>query len=45
MTKRKWLLGATVLALVGIAFFARGFWTGEKTDARAQALAPGGGPG
>jgi RND family efflux transporter MFP subunit len=39
MTKRKWLLGAAVIALVGIAFFARGFWTGEKTDARAQGAA------
>lgn len=39
MTKRKWLLGAAVLALVGIAFFARGFWTADKTDARAQGAA------
>jgi RND family efflux transporter MFP subunit len=39
MTKRKWLLGAAVLALVGIAFFARGFWTADKTDARAQGSA------
>ncbi len=36
MTKRKWLLGVAVLALVGAAFFARGFWTADKTDARAQ---------
>ena len=36
MSKRKWLLGAAVLALVGLAFFARGFWPADKTDARAQ---------
>jgi RND family efflux transporter MFP subunit len=39
MTKRKWLLGAAVVALVGAAFFARGFWTAGKTDARAQGAA------
>ena len=44
MTKRKWLLGAAVLALVGIAFFARGFWTADKTDARAQGAANRGVP-
>lgn len=32
-------MGAAVLALVGIAFFARGFWTADKTDARAQSAA------
>lgn len=39
MSKRKWLLGAAVLALVGIAFIARGYWPAAKTDARAQAPA------
>lgn len=36
MAKRKWLLGAAVLALVVVALFARGLWTADKTDARAQ---------
>lgn len=36
MSNRKWFLGAAVLALVGLAFFARGFWPSDKTDARAQ---------
>lgn len=39
MAKRKWLLGAAVLALIVVAFFARGFWTTDKTDARAQGAA------
>lgn len=40
MAKRKWLFGAAVLALVGIAFLTRGFWTPAKTtDARAQGAA------
>jgi membrane fusion protein, multidrug efflux system len=41
MTKRKWLLGLGLLALVGIVFFARSFWTAEKTSAQAQP-GPGG---
>jgi multidrug efflux system membrane fusion protein len=36
MAKRKWLVGAAVLALVVVAFLARGLWTSGKTDARAQ---------
>ena len=41
MAKRKWLWGAALLALVGVAFFARGYWPAAKTDARAQAPAGG----
>lgn len=41
MTKRKWLVGATVLALVGIAFFTRGFWTADKSNAQVQQGAGG----
>lgn len=37
MTKRKWLFGVAVLALIGIAVLARGFWLGERASAaRAQ---------
>ena len=37
MTKRKWLFGLAVLALIGVAVFVRGFWTAEKAAAaRAQ---------
>ncbi len=39
MTKRKWLFGVGVLALIGVAVFARGFWTADKGDARAQGAA------
>jgi multidrug efflux system membrane fusion protein len=38
MTKRKWLFGVAVLALIGVAVFARGFWTADKGDAHAQGL-------
>jgi membrane fusion protein, multidrug efflux system len=41
MTKRKWLLGAGVVALAGIAFFTRGFWIADKSNAQAQAGAGG----
>ena len=33
MTKRKWLFGVAALALIGIAVFARGFWTAERASA------------
>lgn len=36
MSKRKWLFGAAVLALIGTAFIVRGYWPAAKTDARAQ---------
>ncbi len=35
MTRRKWL-GAAALALIGLALFAREFWTAEKAVARAS---------
>lgn len=41
MTKRKWLLGLGLLALVGIAFFTRGFWTADKSNAQAAQGAGG----
>ena len=41
MTKRKALLGATVLALIGIAVLARGFWPAERaTAARVERHRP-----
>ncbi|MFA6265530.1 MAG: efflux RND transporter periplasmic adaptor subunit [Pseudolabrys sp.] len=43
MTKRKWLFGVAVLALIGVAVIARGFWAAEKGDARAQGGAAAGG--
>ena len=36
MTKRKWLFGVAVLALIGVAVLTRGFWTPDKGDAHAQ---------
>jgi RND family efflux transporter MFP subunit len=36
MTKRKWLFGVAALALIGIAVFARGFWTPNGEAARSQ---------
>ncbi|MBS0247748.1 MAG: efflux RND transporter periplasmic adaptor subunit [Proteobacteria bacterium] len=36
MTKRRWLFGVTALALIGVAVLARGLWTSDKGDARAQ---------
>jgi RND family efflux transporter MFP subunit len=40
MTKRKWLFGAAVLALVGIGVLARGMWTSDNAAAaRAQGQA------
>ena len=35
MTKRKWLFGVAVLALIGGAVLARGFWTADKAVAQA----------
>jgi multidrug efflux system membrane fusion protein len=37
MIKRKWLIGAAAIALVGIAVLVRGFWT---TDGAAQSKGP-----
>jgi len=39
MNKRKWLFGVAALALIGIALFARGFWTTDGKAARSQAQA------
>lgn len=39
MTKRKWLFGVAALALIGVAVFARGYWSAEK--AVAQQPGPG----
>jgi membrane fusion protein, multidrug efflux system len=38
MSKRKWLFGVAVLALIGVAVLARGMWTSDhaSTTARAQ---------
>jgi len=37
MSKRKWLFGVAVLALIGIVVLARGYWPSEPaTQARAQ---------
>jgi membrane fusion protein, multidrug efflux system len=37
MSKRKWLFGVAVLALIGIAVLARGMWTSDQPSAaRAQ---------
>ena len=36
LLKRKWIIGAAVLAFVVLGFLTRGFWSGGKTDARAQ---------
>ena len=37
MIKRKWLIGAGVLALVAIAVLGRGLWTSDGVAARSQA--------
>jgi multidrug efflux system membrane fusion protein len=37
MIKRKWLIGGAAVALVGVAFLIRGFWT---TDGAAQSKGP-----
>jgi RND family efflux transporter MFP subunit len=34
MTKRKWLFGVAALALIGVAVFARGYWSAEKAVAQ-----------
>lgn len=39
MTKRKWLFGVAVLALIGVAVLVRGFWTTDKAVAQAQRAA------
>jgi membrane fusion protein, multidrug efflux system len=40
MIKRTWLIAGAALALVGIAVFARGFWTTDGAAARSQGQAP-----
>lgn len=35
MTRRKWLFGVAVLALIGVAVLARGFWTTDGVAARS----------
>ncbi len=39
MSKRKWLFGVAVLALIGIAVLARGVWSTDGAAARSQAKA------
>ncbi len=39
MTKKKWLLGGAVLALVGVAVLLRGTWTSDNAAARLQTRA------
>jgi membrane fusion protein, multidrug efflux system len=39
MTKRKWLLGVAAFALIGVVLLARGYWSTDKADARAQTQA------
>jgi multidrug efflux system membrane fusion protein len=42
MSKRKWLFGVAVLALIGIAVLARGMWTSDRASAaRAQSQGSG----
>jgi RND family efflux transporter MFP subunit len=36
MTKRKWFLGVSAIALIGIAVLARGLWTTDGQAARSQ---------
>jgi multidrug efflux system membrane fusion protein len=36
MIKRKWLIGVGVLALIGVALLARGFWSPEGAKAQRQ---------
>jgi membrane fusion protein, multidrug efflux system len=43
MSKRKWLFGVAVLALIGIAVLARGMWTSNHASA-ARAQGQGGRP-
>lgn len=40
MTRKKWLLGGAVLALIGVAVLMRGVWTPDGVAARSQAQAP-----
>jgi len=41
MNRRKWLFGVAVLALIGVAVLARGFWTTDSVAARsARSQAP-----
>jgi RND family efflux transporter MFP subunit len=35
MTRRKWVFGAAVLALIGVAVLVRGFWTTDGAAARS----------
>ncbi|MDO9414248.1 MAG: efflux RND transporter periplasmic adaptor subunit [Pseudolabrys sp.] len=42
MTRRKWLLGITLLALAGAAFYTRGQWMPDKSNAQAPAPGAGG---
>jgi len=37
MTKRKWLMGGAVVALIAIVVLVRGFWTSDGAAARSQA--------
>ena len=37
MSKRKWLLGAAAIAIVGVALLTRGFWSGGGAVAQAPA--------
>jgi RND family efflux transporter MFP subunit len=39
MTKKKWLLGGAVLALIGVAVLTRGLWTSGGVGARSQGQA------
>lgn len=41
MTKRKWLWGVGLLALAGGAFFTRGYWMADKSNAQAPAAQGG----
>jgi multidrug efflux system membrane fusion protein len=43
MSKRKWLFGVAVLALIGVAVLARGMWPSDHGSA-ARAQGKGGGP-
>src|SRR5262245_65868106 len=39
MIKRTWLIAGAAVALIGIAVFARGFWTTDGVAARSQGQA------
>lgn len=39
MTRKKWLLGVAVLALIGVAVLVRGVWTSDGVAARSQGQA------